>query len=273
MNHIFSTILVFALLCAVCVSNANAQYAVTDAGSYTYYAQQVQQLTEQINAIKAQTTGQFQRLEDLKAQLSGQFSGLKQVYTQLSSIKQTFETAPTTLQGEAQKWTTLKDLVTNYTGIEGVLSDVFKDRRSLDPNLNKVAYLNRQYNMRQKALQSAIVHAEGLLQSVPDRMNAINSLQEASAKAVSMGDKQDMTNAILVEMLRALTTYSSVLVEFNQAAALMTFSGADENVMKTREQEIWKIKRKVETASELRQRQNTLKTGTFGTDMSSQNFN
>lgn len=229
--------------------DARAQYAVTDAGAYGYYAQQIKQLTQQIEAIKAQTTGQFERLESIKAQVSGTYSGLANVYQDLNGIKKTFDISPSTLQGEAQKWTKLKDLVTNYTGINEALGEVFKDPRSLDPNVNQIAYMNRQYNMRQKALQSSISHAENLLQSVQDRMAAIDKLQEAASKAISQGDKQDMTNAILIELLRTMTTFSSVLVEFHQSAALMNFRGVDDAVMQKREAAIWAVKKKTEAVT------------------------
>lgn len=230
-------------------TRAPAQYAVTDSGAYTYLVQQVKQQTQQLEAIKAQTFGQFQRLEDLKAQVSGTYSGLANVYNDLNGIKKTFDAVPTTLQGEAQKWTKLKDLVTNYTGINDALGEVFKDPRSLDPKVNQIAYMNRQYNLRQKALQNSITHAENLLQSVQDRMAAIDKLQAAAAKAVSQGDKQDMTNAILIELLRTMTTFSSVLLEFHQSAALMNFRGADDSVMKQREAAIWGVKKNAEMAT------------------------
>lgn len=235
---------------AICQApEANAQYAVTDAGSYTYYAQQIKQLTQQLEAIKSQTLGQFERLEAIKSQVSGTYSGLTTVYQDLNGIKKTFESAPSTLQGEAQKWTKLKDLVTSYTGINDALGEVFKDPRSIDQNVNQIAYVNRQYNMRQLALKNSISHAENLLQSVQDRMATIDKLQAAAAKATSQSDKQDMTNAILIELLRTMTTYSSVLLEFHQAAALLNFKGADQEVMKKREASIWAVKKKTDSAA------------------------
>lgn len=228
---------------------AKAQYAVTDAGAYTYYAQQINQLTQQIEAIKAQTVGQFERLESIKAQVSGTYSGLANVYNDLNGIKKTFDSIPTSLQDEAQKWTKLKDLVTNYTGINDALGEVFKDPRSVNAKVNQIAYMNRQYNMRQKALQNSITHSENLLQSVQDRMAAIDKLQAAAAKANSQGDKQDMTNAILIELLRTMTTFSSVLMEFHQAAALMNFRGVDESVMQQREAAIWAVKKQAEAST------------------------
>lgn len=230
-------------------ATAWAQYAVTDAGAYTYLVQQIKQQTQQLEAMKAQTAGQFERLEALKAQVSGTYSGLANVYQDLNGIKKTFDAVPTTLQGEAQKWTKLKDLVTNYTGINDALGEVFKDPRSIDPNMNQIAYMNKQYNMRQKALQNSITHAENLLQSVQDRMAAIDKLQEAATKAISQGDKQDMTNAILIELLRTMTTFSSVLLEFHQAAALMNFRGVNDSVMQKREATIWAVKKKSEAAT------------------------
>lgn len=241
-------ILPWALVLAY-ANTATAQWAVTDAGSYGYYVQQIAKLNEQIQQMKAQTVGQFQRLEDIKSQVSGQFAGLKGVYTQLNGIKSAFDVKPTSLLAEAEKWTKLKDLVGGYTGIDGALADTFKDPRGLAPDVNKIAYANRQYSMRQNALKNSISHADALLQTVPDRITAINGLQDAASKAVSQSDKQDMTNAILIELLRTLTTYSSVLLEFNQAAALMNFTGVDEGVTKTREAAIWKVKAKTAAAA------------------------
>lgn len=245
-SHAYALAFFLALSCP---TFAFAQYAVTDAGSYSYFAQQINQQTQQLEALKQQTLGQFERLEALKAQVSGTYSGLANVYNDLNGIKKTFESVPSTLQGEAQKWTKLKDLVTTYTGIGDALGEVFKDPRGIDPNVNQIAYMNRQYNMRQKALQGSITHAENLLQSVQDRMGQIDKLQAAAGKANSQGDKQDMTNAILIELLRTMTTFSSVLLEFHQAAALMNFRGADEEVMKKREAVIWAVKKKTDTAA------------------------
>jgi len=243
-----SLLLALAFVCASALP-AYAQWAVTDAGAYGYYAQQIQKMAEEIEAVKAQTVGQFQRLEDIKSQVSGQFAGLKQVYTQLNGIKQTFDVKPTNLLAEAQKWTKLKDLVGGYTGIDGILNDTFKDPRTLDPKINRMAYLNRQYNMRQSALKSSISHADQLLQTIPERLENINALQEAASQAQGSFAKQDMTNAILIEILRTLTTFSGVLLEFNQAASLMNFTGVDESVTKSREAQIWGVKAKTEAVA------------------------
>jgi len=241
---------ILALSLALQALPAHAQYAVTDAGSYSYFAEQINAQTRQLEALKAQTVGQFERLEALKAQVSGTYSGLANVYNDLNGIKRTFESVPSTLQGEAQKWTNLKDLVTSYTGISDALGEVFKDPRGIDPNVNQVAYMNRQYNMRQKALQGSITHAEALLQTVQPRLEAVEKLQQAASKAQSQSDKQDMTNAILLELLRTMTTYASVLVEFHQAAALLNFTGADDSVMQKREKQIWAIKKNIDSATD-----------------------
>lgn len=246
--------LVVSLVCVLALAfmarPVFAQWAVTDAGAYTYFVQEIAKQNEAIQEIKNQTLGQFQRLEDIKAQVSGQFAGLKQVYSQLNGIKQTFDIKPTSLLAEAQKWTKLKDLVGGYTGIDGIIADTFKDPRGMDPNVNKIAYMNRQYNMRQSALKGAITHADALLQTVPGRLENISALEQAASLAQSQGDKQDITNALLIELLRTLTTYASVLVEFNQAAALMNFTGVDEAVTKQREAAIWNIKAKTEAAAD-----------------------
>jgi hypothetical protein len=210
-------------------------------------------MTRQIDELKAMKEGTFGRLEEINKQVSGQFEGLKGVYDQLNTAKQSLEglagsvKPPTTLQEAAQRWTTLKDLSKGQEGSGKVLDETFRDPRA--GGKDDIKYLNRQYDLRQNSLKAAIQKSEELLQDVPTRLENVGKLIEAASKAKSQSDKQDITNAILIEMLRTLTIYQSTLLQFAQAEALLKYTGVDQKAMEKRESILWPIKKAAEAAS------------------------
>lgn len=254
MNRIAVCVLccVSGLLCLMTSSVAVAM-TVTDPGAYAYFGQQIEQMVQQIEELKALKQGTFGRLEEINKQVSGQFEGLKGVYEQLNTAQKDLQglagsvKPPTSLQEAAQRWTTLKDLSKGNEGSGKVLDEVFRDPRA--GGKDDVKYLNRQYDLRQNSLKASIQKSEELLQDVPTRLENVGKLIEAASKAKSQADKQDMTNAILIEILRTLTIYQSTLVQFAQAEALMKYTGVDQKAMQQREGLLWPLKKAVDAAS------------------------
>lgn len=247
-------IVLLVLLGAMALSpSASAAMTVTDPGAYVYFGKEIEQMVEQINQLKAMKEGTFGRLEEINKQVSGQFEGLKGVYDQLNTAQKDLQglagsvKPPTTLQEAAQRWTTLKDLSKGQEGSGKVLDETFRDPRA--GGKDDIKYLNRQYDLRQNSLKAAIQKSEELLQDVPTRLENVGKLIEAASKAKSQADKQDMTNAILIEMLRTLTIYQSTLVQFAQADALLKYTGVDQKAMQQRENVLWPIKKAAEAVS------------------------
>lgn len=247
-------VVVVVLLCTAQTTFAGG-LDVSDGGSYIYQAKQIEQMVKQIEEIKAQTIGQFARLESIKDQVSGQFEGITKLYDTLKSVKSDFESKVSSLSAEAMKWTKLKDQIQTFTGLPNSLSkivqaslgDIFIDPRKISKDA--VKYLNRQYNLRQTALQKTIAATEDILLSVPKKLEAIDMLEAAAQKAGSQKAAQDITNALLLQILRTLTTYLAAINQFNQASSLMSFTGLDEDVMKKREKDIWSIQKAVTDTS------------------------
>lgn len=247
----------FALACALALApSAAAGLIVSDPTSYGYYGQQIQQMVEQINQLKAMKDGTFGRLEEINKQVSGQFEGLKGVYDELNQAQKDIQgiygsvagiRPPTTLQEAAKKWSTLKDASKGSVGSGKVLDETFKDPRA--GGKDDIKYLNRQYDMRQNALKAAIQTAEELMQGVPARLQGVEKLLEAGQKAKNTAEKLDITNAILAELLRVTTVYLSTLIQFDQAKALMQYTGVDPKAMQARESVLWPIKKAVDAAT------------------------
>ena len=247
-----------ALVCvlALAPSVAFAEWPVADMGAYKYLSEAVKQMSEQLEQVRAMKEGTFGRLEEINKQVSGQFSGLKGVYDQLNSAQKDIQgiygsvsgiRPPTTLQEAAQKWSTLKDYGKGTVGSGKVLDETFKDPRA--GGKDDIKYLNRQYDMRQNALKSSIQTAEELLQGVPKRLENVDKLIEAGSKVTTTAEKLDVTNAILAELLRVTTIYMSTLIQFEQAHALMQYTGVDPKAMQQRESILWPVKKAVDAAT------------------------
>lgn len=236
------------LLAILGISPASSQaMTVTDPGAYGYFGKQIEQMVQQIKELQALKDGTFGRLEEINKQVSGQYKDLKGVYDQLNTAKNDIQgiagsiKPPTTLQEAAQKWSTLKDFSKGTSGSGKVLDETFRDPRA--GGKDDIKFLNRQYDMRQNALRAAIQKAEELLQDIPQRLENVNALIKAASTAQSQADKQDVTNAILIEILRTLTIYQSTLVQFDQANALLQFKGTDSKAMEQRESILWPKKK------------------------------
>lgn len=253
-NSIFKKVIYFVIL-PLCIlfagffiamsfcPSCSAGMAVTDSGSYTYYAQQLTKMAEEIKAIQEQTVGQFQRLEDIRYQMTGNYGQAQSLLEQLSKIKSLFDEEPSTIEGEGRKWLDLKDKIEGFTGTKTALDKIFQDQRAR--TTERYTYLNRQYNMRQAALQKSIQRSDELLKQMPDQMKKIEELYARIDKTQNTKEAQDLTNVILLEILKIQSAHVAVITEYNQASALMSFTGLDENVMRQREKEIFKMSSKV----------------------------
>jgi len=248
---------VLTLACVLALApSAAAGMVVSDPTAYTYFGKQIEQMVQQIKELQTLKEGTFGRLEEINKQVSGQFEGLKGVYDELNQAQKDIQgiygsvsgiRPPTTLQEAAKKWSTLKDASKGSVGSGKVLDETFKDPRA--GGKDDIKYLNRQYDMRQNALKAAIQTAEELMQGVPTRLQGVDKLLEAGAKATNTAQKLDITNAILAELLRVTTVYLSTLIQFDQAKALMQYTGVDSKAMEQRESILWPVKKAVDAAT------------------------
>lgn len=255
-NPLFKSV-VLTLACVLALApSAAAGMVVSDPTSYGYYGKQIEQMVQQIKELQALKDGTFGRLEEINKQVSGQFEGLKGVYDELSQAQKDIQGVygsvsgirpPTTLQEAAKQWSTLKNPSRGTMASGKVLDETFKDPRA--GGKDDIKYLNRQYDMRQNALKASIQTAEELMQGVPARLQGVDKLIEAGSKVKTTAEKLDVTNAILAELLRVCTVYMSTLIQFEQAHALMQYTGVDQKAMQQRESILWPVKKAVDAAT------------------------
>lgn len=267
------------------ITPAYAGMVVTDPMSYSYYVEELKSMATQIeqgakqvetlggvldtaNSIESKMMGHYNRavgivnrIDKLQKVMNRDTDG--NMFEKLKQIGDVGRAAGGVLRGSAGE---LKATGRDYGDLTG--NDVFADtQKVLDWNFGDprdhsdpmAQYRNAdgRYQAQQGALKSVIANSEGLLGGVKDRIGVIKDLANQTNSTTNMKDAQDMTNAILIEVLKTLTDLLAIAAQANQANALLNFSGATDKTMADRQKVLNGIGKTVKES----QLQLTLKTG------------
>lgn len=87
------------------------------------------------------------------------------------------------------------------------------------------------YQYQQEALKNVVATSQATLGSVDDRMKNIADLAAQVNQTTNQKDAQDLTNSLLVEVLKTLTDMLAIAAQANQAVALLNYTGATDQTL------------------------------------------
>lgn len=243
--------------------SAHAGMVVTDPTSYTYYVEELKKMATQVEqgAKQVETLGGvLTTANDINNKMMGHYNRaaglvkridrLQKVLTRdthgdmFERLKQIGDAGRGTggvLRGTASE---AKYAGQDYAALTG--EDLFADtRKVLDMNFGdprdrtdpmaKYRTADAKYQVQQEALKNVVATSQATLGGMADRMATINDLANQVDQTANMKDAQDLTNSLLVEVLKTLTDMLAVAAQANQAAALFNYSGATEKTMAERQ--------------------------------------
>lgn len=226
---------VLSLLFFPCVARA---LTVSDPTSYTYYAKQLQEMQRQMQQMQQQVQKQIEtinelrtvqtKLESVKSQMTGAYNSASGVLSNLSRLKGIAEKTPSSIKAQGQKW---HDIMADGSGMVNpgtYLEKVFSDPRTARTDGTLYKRLDQVYSARQAALRTSIEESDKLLQGMPVRYQRIADLAGRIDQTENIKAAQDLTNAILIELLAAFTDFMAVDARFKEARGLLDFSGVTE---------------------------------------------
>lgn len=201
---------------------------VSDPTSYTYYAQQLQQMTKQMGELQKQVQKQIETINELKtvqAQMKGAYNTATGVLSNISRLKSIAEKTPSTIKQQGDKW---HDVLTDGSGMVNpgdYLEKVFADPRTARNDGSLYTRLDKIYGTRQAALRTSIEESDKLLQGIAARYQRIADLAARIDATENIKAAQDLTNAILVELLTAFTDFMALDARFKEARSMFDYSG------------------------------------------------
>lgn len=251
-----------AISFALFVSAANAQWTVTDPGSYSYYVEQINQQVKMVEAASKQVEtmgGVLTETQKIQRNLTGHYNRATGLVNRIKGISDAAgRESSGGIFGEAKKWgnvgrkiggagragvdstgRVVKDVGDFagddlYTDTKSILDEVFTDPRAIENKEDRYRSLSRRYQMQQGALKEVVARAERTLGSVKDRLKLVQELAEMIDKTENQKDAQDLTNRILVEVLATLIDMLQIAALSNQAEALNKYQGASDAGMQER---------------------------------------
>lgn len=258
-KRLFSAVSLAAVLLP---ASALAGMPVTDPMSYTYYVQQLKKMGEQVNQAADQVNklGEInQQIQSMEGQLKGTYNRAVGVLDDLKKAKEQVEGVPGTIAQTGRDFADeAKELKEGkgagksvYKDARAALDALFKDPRKKDGKEGKdaakdKAERDRQYQARQAALRDSIVTADGLLQQMPEAFANIEKLAKQIDTTQNVKDATDLTNRILIEMLKTLTQMLAVDSRLTQAQGLLNYKGVSEETTTQRMETIKETEKAIE---------------------------
>jgi len=219
---------------------AFAGWPVTDPISYTYYVQQLKQMT---NTYRTGVE-QLSKMKELNNQVNSMESQLKGTYNQASGFLKELKRAKEVTEGvPATMASTAKAFARDAKNLKEKGKNPFADARAsldalfYDPR-NKAARdktdHDRQFYARQSAVRDSIVTADGILKQMPDNFEHIDALARRIDGTSNVKEAQDLTNRLLVELLKTVTQLLIVDARLTHASGLLNYQGVSEEATKAR---------------------------------------
>lgn len=247
-NHVFSMavmgIAIFALFLGPLLAHA---IVVSDPTSYTYYVEQINKQLEQINKLTeqvAETKNVVDKATLIYDTLSGAYEYGMHMYGEMKRMKERMEQNPFAAMDYVMKWTG-KDIPDDwvrddgYLEIDMVLDDIFKDSRATDVIWEEE--IDKQRHAQQTNIKKAIIEAEDILQTMGERMENLDELFVEIDATEDLKASQDLTNALLAEILKILTDHLTLAARYDSAMSMALYKGTSD------ETQIQQIERRVDT--------------------------
>lgn len=236
---------VFMLLAAVlfvAVPNIARSMTVSDPTSYTYYVEQIKKSQEQVEQMMQQIT----ELENVVEQTTAVNDKLKGVYDfaldsmdELEKVKSRMGDSPMAMAEYLGKYLPDDASIEDYMGTDNqfntkkLMDEIFVDPRNGETNPYDSAPAKRA--IRQIALEQAIDEGQDVLGRMPKKFEIIEGFNEALKNAEeneNIKASQDLTAAILIEILTCLREMHVLMAKVSTASNLLNYDGQDANISK-----------------------------------------
>lgn len=267
-------IAIMAAIAMLASTFAHAGMVVTDPTSYTYYVEELKKMATQVeqgakqvetlggvlttaNDINSKMMGHYNRAQNLVRRMDRLQKVLTRdthgdMFERLRQIGDAGRASGSVLRGSA---TEAKYAGQDYKALTG--EDLFADTRKVlewnfgDPRdqsdpMAKYRTADAKFQVQQEALKNVVATSQATLGGMAERMDTINELAKQVNQTANMKDAQDLTNALLVEVLKTLTDMLAVAAQANQASALFNYTGATDQTFAERQKVLQGIGAQVE---------------------------
>lgn len=239
MKTAFKGVICLLALCLASSALAGGM-AVTDIISHMYESEQVTKLVEQIDLatkqleLVQQYTDTYQSAFD---QAHTNYSKAKQVYNNIATIKDYYDKTKSTLLGRYSElegfYNDLSDA--DLKDLQDLLDGTFKDPRNLSAE-QWAKIMDRQFDLRQLGLKELMDSNEDTLNSMEDKVGHLQDLADQADATASPKEAQDVTNALLLEILQVLHEMLAMDAKYQQVMASQQYKGVTEESIEARQQ-------------------------------------
>ena len=226
---------------------------VTDPGAYSYFVEQIEkaeaQFQKMVEQVKVHTEvlsvaqKQYEEIIKVKMMLENTYNYAVRTVRKVVRIAEELEENPSAVLKYADKYLINND-AEGWADAEEMLDAVFKDPRKLKeldfPEFQKQALEEEitRYHIRQNLLRSALKKAEKTQADMGNRYRRIAELSEEAGKTENPKASQDLTNAILTEILAAIQDQTSLIAQLGEARAALSYNGIDEDATEEERQNL-----------------------------------
>jgi len=228
------------LMVLYCPLSASAGgMAVADAISHMYESQEITKLVEQIELatnqleLVQQYTDTFQNAYD-KAHAN--YAKAKQVYDNIMAVKDFYDESKASLMGRYNEimglYETLSDA--DLEDLADLLDVTFIDPRNMSVE-DWAKIMDRQYDTRQMGLKDVMDSNEETLKSMEDKVGHMQDMADQADETESPKEAQDMTNALLLEILQVLHEMLAMDAKYQQAMASQKYKGVTKESIAARQ--------------------------------------
>lgn len=231
---------------------------VTDPGSYTYYATQIETALKQLKQAEKQLQTQmdtYTSVDSIDKNLTGNLNRARQSLEDFNDLKEmNIKDTRKSLQFASKALDEIKNIADYKGDIEEEIDDVFGN--SVDD-----AWVNveaEKKKTRQRAFKQAIIDAETAQGKVDLQLENVTELAETANSTQDMKDAQDVTNALLIKMLESQGELITIVSNVSKNLALSQYDGGDhknkasvvdgKDLLKP---EDWKIKNKKSSKTQM----------------------
>ena len=199
---------------------------VTDPTSYSYYVEQIKSATDTLKQAKENTEtlgGVLEETEGMRANLEGNYNMLGNAINDIGALRNAESAIPNinsllSLPGTGSMDNREKTLA----ALKTVFSDPTKD------TYNPWIVHDAQGYLQQASKRNAIVHSNALLSSVGERLESLSGLAEQVDRTPNAKAAVDLTNRLLVEIIRGNIEMLMVLTRMEEMMALQDYKGVPE---------------------------------------------
>lgn len=203
---------------------------VTDPGSYSYYATQIDQAIQQVKLAEdqvKQATKTYDKIVNVDKSITG---NLMRAQKQLEKIKSLQDVS---LKDTRKSLQYAKNALDEVAGIPEYKSDISKE---IDKTFGDEAKTNDWVNVeaqkrasKQKALKQAVIDAELAQGKVQLQTKQLEELAEATNQTDDLKDATDVTNTALIQMLEGQQEMITLLANISKNLALSDYNGDEES--------------------------------------------